>query len=241
MTRQEEGYVLASALAVLLSLSLVAAALVAASSEGRNRSRKAETDAVNNLVLKSAVDVIGSQLAMDPRRRQLATSGDRAVVDVLGRSVDVRLAWDNDKLDVNAAPIESIESLLKDKVPDIGQRNAVLAAIRAKRANLKPARLLDDVLPVEVEADCFHSILTVFGGQAEYSKEITPAREFGRPGSGARLSIDVRLADQSGPGLTAVVLMTGDPGAPAKVLDWRASRGSGEEACHDRQDAQSQR
>jgi hypothetical protein len=229
----EEGYILASALAVLLAISLVAAALVSTSVDVVRRAKRAETDAAADLALRSAVLVVTSQLSEDPRRRQLAFEGVETI-DAAGLIINAKASWESLKLDMNLAPPEAIEQRLQDAGMDQETRSAVLSAIQTHRSNAEPIRLLDDVLPKSADWTCLRSILTIFGGRPDYNPdEQAQVFPIGRPAAGARVSIDAWLANEPAKGVSAIVIMTGNPAAPAKVLDWRRIRTGGEERCND--------
>jgi hypothetical protein len=233
--RGEEGYVLASTLAVLLAISLVATALVSTSADTLRRAKRIETDTAAEMALRSAVLVVTSQLSQDPRRRQLAFEGPETI-DILSRAIIAKVSWESLKLDINLAPPEAIDQRLLAVGVPLDVRGEILANIQKRRSIKEPIKLLDDVLPKSADQTCLRSTLTIFGGRPEYALgEQASAVQIGRPAAGARLSIDVWLASQPATGINATVLMTGDPGAPAKVLDWRRVRTAGEERCNETQ------
>jgi hypothetical protein len=233
--RSEDGYILASALVVLLAISLVASALVSTSVDVLRRVRRAETDAAAEMALRSAVLLVTSQLSQDPRRRQLAFDGPETI-DVLGQTIEATASWESLKLDINLASLEDIDHRLKDAGIPQDARSEVLNAIQQRRSSSESIRLLDDVLPKTADPDCLRSILTIFGGRHDYAPGEQPMlTSMGRPAAGARLTIDVELANAPRLGVSATVIMTGDPATPAKVLDWKRIRDAGKERCNDSQ------
>jgi hypothetical protein len=232
--RQEDGYILASVLAVLLTVSLVAAALVSTSAGGLKDVKEAEANASADAALHSALLVVSDQLSLDPRRRKLDIDRSDVVIDVLGRKISVRAAWEITKVDVNLANLEEIEEALVAVAATDTVRSEIRAAVQQSRAEKAQIAFLDNILPSLADRDCLHSILTVFGGSPEYrpEDEATPVR-IGRPAAGAKVVVEVWLAEDFGqPGLEAVLLMTGDPARPSEVLDWRRIRSGGEERCN---------
>ncbi|CAN0339977.1 unnamed protein product [Phaeothamnion confervicola] len=233
-SRGEDGYILASALAVLLAISLVAATLVSTSADSLRSVKKSEADAVAESALQSALVLVGSQLALDPRRRQLAFDDNTATIEVLGRSIDVLAAWENAKLDINGALVDDIDEALRNAGVDETERAAIRGSIQGYRSRKEQIPLVDDVLPGSSDRDCLYSLLTVFGGRTDYvaDEQAGPVR-IGRPAAGARLSVDLWLTDKPEQGIAAVVMMTGDPAAPVEVLDKRKLRAGGKERCHE--------
>ncbi len=231
--RKEEGYILASALTVLLAISLVAAALVSTSADALRRVKGAEREASADAVLRSAVLIVSSQLAQDPRRRKLQFEGPETI-DVFGKTVKAEASFESLKLDINLASPEAIEARLLDAGIAQDTRSGIRAAIQEHRSSKEPVRLLDDIAPAGADRDCLYSILTAFGGRTDYKPE-EQTHGIGRPAAGARLYLEVWTADEPARGLAATVIMTGDPAAPTKVLDWRHIRTKGEERCNETQ------
>jgi hypothetical protein len=231
--REEDGYILASAIAVLLAISIVAATLVSTSVDGLRRVQRMEADARSEAALKSALLLTTSQLAQDPRRRQIRFDARETTIDVLGQQVGVRISWENAKLDINRADPKALDEALHAAGFEENERSALRQIIERRRSQM-PIALLEDVVPAPEDRECLYSILTVFGGQTEYRAGNRIAEDLvGRPAAGSRLAIDLWLADQPALGKSAVVIMTGDPAAPAKVLDWRQFRAAGGEQCRE--------
>lgn len=229
--QEDDGYILAAALATLLALSLVAAALVSTSSAALQRVKRAETAAADRLALRSAILAAGSQLALDPRRRQLDLEDGQATIVIGSRTVLVSVGWETTKLDANRLPPEGVAQLLSHEgVPALAASHAVDAMAQLS-AGKHQALLIDDLGRNPQEAACLNSVLTVFGGQDGSGESGQEGAAFiGQPSPGSRLHINASLNGRQG--LSSVILMTGDPSAPFGVLDWRPTSGSEMEACH---------
>ena len=223
MTDRESGYILASALGVLLAMSIVAAALISASANSLSQMIRAESAAQDETALRSALSIVASQLSLDTRRRELNLS-ETFSVPVSGREVVGRLSWETDKLDINHANIDAIEARLTDAqlAPDIVEQ--ALSATRKSRADKGAIRLIDDIGLDREGLACAASMLTVFGGRTVYAPDQTQNTSMiGQAAAGSRLSIDLAIDGRIG--LSVVVLMTGDPHSTFRVLDWRQTNG----------------
>lgn len=217
---REDGYILASAIGSLLAISIVAAALVGASSSALTASKRAEAEAAQTSLLRSALLVVGTQLVLEPRRRQIDLEG-QAVFPVLGQQVTARISWETRKLDINLAEPSVIGAFLQDRNVDPAIRRDVTAAL-ARRGSGTPARLMSDLGLERSIEDCLTTHLTVFGGSADFDPTAPEADiQIGRPAAGARLTVDLAIVGQEQDGLSAVILITRTPAAPFKILDWR--------------------
>ena len=230
MKHSEDGYILASALAVLLAISIVAAALVSGSVSSLLQVVRAEKTAHQETALRSAVSLVTAQLSVEPARRQLALS-ENFLVAVSDEDVAVRIRWETAKLDLNRATLEAIETRLEDAEIASDIVELTLAAVRRNKEQKTPLRLLDDLgLDRESEA-CVASLLTVFGGVDTYaSYRRLNDTTIGQPAAGSRLAIDLSIEDRIG--LSVVVLMTSDRLATFRVLDWRETNGSSGDECN---------
>jgi hypothetical protein len=235
-SRGQDGYVLAGALAVLLTMSLVATALVSSTSDGLKRVRAAEIDAQTELTLKSAIAAAGAQLAADPRRRSMTFENGSETIVVGDASVDVAVSWEALRLDLNRASPDEIAKLLDDVDVDDATRGRIRSAIEAARTRDEVFQLTDEVISLAEakDAPCLEDRLTIFGGSDAYTPSDEAPALIGRPAAGARIRLKARLQTSSdAPGITAVVLMTGAADAPFKVLDYRPLRVLGGEVCRD--------
>lgn len=234
MKHQEDGYILASTIGVLLAISIVAAALVSSSVESLSRVARSEKTAHHDLALRSALSIVLSQISIDPRRRQLEISNDTSI-PLTDQNVAVRLRWETNKLDINRASIEAIEARLEEVELDPALALRVITAIKEGRDGKINFRLVDDMNLVEDDRVCIAPLLTVFGGRETYEAAAEAGESaIGQPAAGSRLSID--LATEGGNGLSVVVLMTSDPLATYKVLDWRETNGNAGDECYVKQE-----
>jgi hypothetical protein len=229
----ESGYILASVLAGLLSISLVAAALVSSSVDMSRRAAAAEKKAADQAALKSALIVAGSELARDVAHRKLKFVAGVEALQIAGRTVRLTVSWESDKLDINAASPADIKQSLDDRSISQSIAAQALDAVAKRRASKTPIRLVDDIARDEDTAWCLSQALTVFGGRLKSQDSSEPTPPYvGQPAPGSHLNV---LAELEGPheiGLDVVLLMTGDPKAPVRTLDWRHTRKSPGEACH---------
>jgi len=233
MTAQrDEGYILASAIGVLLAISIVAAALVGTSGESLRRIRRAESAAKLETTLQSALALIASQLVLDPRRREIALTAGTPLT-VLGQTINFQIGWESSKLDVNLAEPEIVAARLQGSGLDAKALEATLAAIRHSRATSQPISLLTELKGDQVTQTCLASLLTVFGGQSTFDPKLKGEPPLiGRPAAGSRLAIDLAVSGAEPEGLSTVILITGDPLAPWQVMDWRRSSSLAGEPCH---------
>ena len=231
--RRDGGYILASVIGVLLAISLVAAALVGASGEAASRLRRAEDQTARQAVLESAILVLTTQLAMDPRRRVLDLD-TASSLDILDYLVKFRIAWETSKLDINRAEPSVIERRLAAAAISGDLRAAVATRIARARADQEPISLLNVIASEKAAQDCLGSVLTVFGGVDSFdASNQDDDAPIGRPSVGSKIALDVAIAGHEADGLSVVVLLTGDNISPWQVLDWRQSSVLAQEACDD--------
>lgn len=232
MTRtQDEGYILASALGVLLAISIVAAALVGSAGETLTRVKRAELSADRKVTLESALTVVVSQLVLDPRRRAIDLE-KTTDLQVLGSTVRFRIAWESNKLDLNRSEGASVEArLVHDRVPT-SLRQKTADGMRRATAQGDKLRLLSDLGLSAADETCIARSLTVFGGQSGFDPEnLGGSSLIGRPASGSRIAIDVAIQGMEAQGLSTVILLTGGIERPWEVLDWRRSSALAEGVC----------
>jgi hypothetical protein len=196
------------------------------------RAAAAENAAHDEAALKSAIVVAASELARDPAHRDLQFATGSETVSIGGSNLRVDVGWEGDKLDVNAASLADIELALQDQHISASEIAAALNLVAASRAAQKPIALLDDIASRTATAECFYRALTVFGGRAALGDEPGAGQQpIGQPAPGSRLAVHAELTSARG-GLSAVLLMTGDPKSPVRTLDWRHTRKAAGSACH---------
>lgn len=227
----EDGYILASALAALFAMSLVAATLVSLSGSALARVKRMETSTQDRYALEAAIRVAASQLAVDPRRRGLSFDDGSAAIQVGDRAIRVDATWETARMDVNRASPEDIDTALRATGLDDEARSHMLAEVRTAQSIGLPLQLLDELNLSPSLLSCANEELTTFGGRTEFVEAQNIRAITGRPAAGARVRLDARPAN-GGLGRTAVLLMTGDGRDPYRVLDWRELRGDPLEACH---------
>ncbi|MEQ1783513.1 MAG: hypothetical protein ABMA14_19330 [Hyphomonadaceae bacterium] len=230
--KRDDGYILASAIGVLLAISIVAATLVGTSGESLRRMRRAETAASQETTLQSALTLLASQLILDPRRRALNLTAGTPLT-VLDQTVKFRIGWESSKVDVNLAEPEVVETRLQRSGLDAKALEIAMAAIRRSRAMSQPISLLTELNGDQTTQTCIASLLTVFSGQSNFDPELKAEPPLiGRPAAGSRLAIDLAVSGAEPEGLSTVILITGDPLAPWQVMDWRRSSSLAGEPCH---------
>jgi len=236
------GYVMAAALSALLAMSLVAAALVTVSINELRRVRASEDAAAADALLDAAIVRAASEIARDPRRRIISFEGGGGEMRIGEADVTVRVGWESEKLDVNTADAGAVRAALLGGAVSQSDAADIVERMTDIRAHGQ-VRLIDDMAPPgHVASECAHRLLTVFGGRAEPSAtsslpavgDDNRAAPFARPPPGARLFIRAALdGGVRARGREAVVLITGDPRAPALVMDVRRVRDVRQEVCDD--------
>jgi hypothetical protein len=230
--RGEEGYILASALAALFAMSIVAAALVAASVNELRRVAAAERTAADEAAAEAAIALAADELLRDPRERRLSFDHGAAEVVVNGRAVAVEVGFESDKVDLNYASVDDIDAaLVAHDVPE-SDRLAIRRAL--DRRGSGGFKLTDDALAGVEAPECARQALTVFGGRRGWTEADAGATmTVGVPAPGARIWVSAQVGEGAAArAREAVLLITGDPREPVRVMDWRLVRGSREEACH---------
>lgn len=229
---REQGYILAGTIATLFAMSLVLATLVSVSSDGLRREKAAEVRVADQLVIKSAILLAAAQLAEDLRRRALKFDDGRATAVIGGRSVVLRVEWEALRLDINRAEPAEIDKALRQAEAPEALRTAVASKVAASRSGDKPIQLIEDLVSDSEGRACLDSLFTVFGGLAKLpeSKTVFP---IGQPAPGSVMRIEAKIADgKREASKTAIILMTGDPRAPYRMLDLRITPQASETPCH---------
>jgi hypothetical protein len=230
ISSRQDGYVLASALAVLFALSLTAVVLLWMSVDGLSRAKAAETTIRDEAALQSAIFLVGAQLSLDPLYRTMDLREGAASFTLSGREVSVTLSWESDRLDLNQTSADDVDLALRERVANPQLRERIVRAIRIFKARGGLARLLDDLELDPASIGCANAHLSVFGGRKEFKPGQSASPGVARPGAGARLRLSARNRN-SLRGLDAVVIMTGSASTPFRVLDWRHIT-STEDPCH---------
>lgn len=220
-TRREDGYILASVMIAMLVLGALATGLTLVAVAELRRVREHETRLVDDGLLHAAVAFTAAELAIEPDTRSVRFDDAHDVLNIDGRQVDVQLAWESHKIDLNAAS----RDLIVDQAEAAGlveaDRSLLLSRIDNLRANNLEVRLLDDIVADGFASpDCVRAAFTVFGGRRREADPIVLEGVFDRPTPGTRIAMIVRLVPE-GRVASAVVLMTGDPVDPARIQDWR--------------------
>jgi hypothetical protein len=232
--RGEEGYVLAAALAALFSMSIVAAALVGTSLNEVRRIAAAERAAEDDAALDAAITLAATELVEEPRLRNLPFTDGQANTIVARRMIDLRAGWESDKLDLNLASSEAVDARLRAAGLGSADRATIRGALHTKRAGGQPVGLVDDVLGGVTAVECARTVLTVFGGRSDWTSASENATvKLGRPAPGSRIFVTATFAGApTARGRQAVLLVTGDPAAPVRMMDIRTTRSGYEEGCH---------
>ena len=229
----DTGYILAGATLSVFVLSALAAGLAALAIGELRRVKAAEDWLVERSLYEAVVALSAAELSLEPDARTLRFDDAAETLAVEGSRFDVSLAWESEKIDLNAARLEVVESAGRAAGLADASLEALLDALAARRDDARPLRLLED-LPVEdaQRLACLRSAYTVFGGRRRLGEQVDLVGAFDRPTPGTRLAMTVRRAPD-GRYAEVVVLMTGDPVDPARIQDWRWVDESSETVCLD--------
>jgi len=230
MTRADDGYATILVTVLMGSLSLVAMAwLNLSSAEGRRASALSEriaTDyAVEGAVNATLADVINHRSGAGNQTITLKTGdGDgNAVVTVTSLT---------DQTDINRAPIDEVQTRIREIVKDTTVAVRISDQIRDHAG--KSDMLFENLDALGSGADfdkalpCLRDALTVFHDAAP------PAGRSGderlRDGSLVRIRVETDGGFASR-GLEATALLTGDRSNPVWIMDWRRYSDFDAEAC----------
>lgn len=210
------------ALAVLLALSFVATALVAAAGGELRSIRAAERDQAETYMLHAAAVLAGGAVSTDPAQRTVAFEGGRAIAEIGGRPVSILVEWESNKLDMNTAAADDITAALRALNVSAADSNRIVENFRRERAGEGKIVTLDTILAGVTGPECVHQAFTIYGGTASWTGSQT-ATDIGWPPAGSRLRILVETNDDAGRyrGREYVVLITGNPARPVEVIDVR--------------------
>lgn len=232
MRSGEQGYILAGTLATLFAMSLVLATLLTVSSDGLRRQRIAETRVASDLAIKSAILLVAAELAEDPRRRAMAFEDGRASTSIGGQGVAMHVEWEALRLDINRAEPAEIDKALADAEASEALRSRLAAKLLVSRSGDNPFRLIEDLAPPGDDLACLDSLFTVFGGRTHLPETKTDIA-IGQPPPGSVMRIEARIADGARTeARTAIILITGNPEAPYRMLDYRIAPQAQGTSCH---------
>ncbi len=222
---------MAAALAALFAMSLVAATLVSVSASTVKRAARAEQLAQMELSLESAILLAGAQVVDDPRRRKLSFETASETVTAGGREITVQVNWDHTRLDANLAPLPEIERYLASRKVDAALRSKIAAALQRSRAAGQPIRSFEQ-LELDASAEgCARRHLTLVAGMTQWPDGFEPPSQIGQPAPGSRLHLSA-VDPQTRQALSTLVLITGDPQRPFRVMDWRRHTAGSGDPCH---------
>lgn len=217
---RDSGYILAGTAMIMACLALLATALVATAMDERHRVVRLEGQAVDRMVLRSAVILSASELALPPSRRNMLLEDGRGL-SVDGRHLSIRILREGEKTNLNVAQTDQIRERARSAGVSQADVSALIRTVEARRARGEMASIVEEALPADLrDRPCLYEIFTVFSGQDSPATLPAGTEYLGqRLVPGSRVALTVGL--ENGSAATAIVLMTGEPMRPARIMDWR--------------------
>lgn len=218
---REDGYILASVIVAMLVLGALATGLTMVAVSELRRTRDHEQRVVDEATLYAGVALTAAELSLEPDTRSVRFDGGTDLLNIEGRQIEVRLAWESHKVDLNAGSLALIEAQALSSGLSADDRAMLMSRVNNLRVNQLELRLLDDIVTDGFgEPDCVRAAFTVFSGRRREAEPISMDGEFERPTPGTRIAMFLNLLPE-GRAASVVVLMTGDPVDPARIQDWR--------------------
>ncbi|WP_114952122.1 hypothetical protein [Sphingosinicella terrae] len=236
--KREQGFVLVTAMWLLILCGAVAALLLARSLVTATSAAGEAEDLRSDLALEAAVETVAADLVINGNRSPFASVPIEREVRIGDVPVRVRIGSESGKLDLNAAELELVGRVLAGLGWEAAPRTAFVQALRARREERTPLRSMDEARLLAARSrsgdrpDCLESYFTVYSGRAEPEPAfVTPdlAALLGRPGTPpgppASLSpgapISIQASAQGGRSLSVVMRTGGLLAQPLIVSDWR--------------------
>lgn len=217
----EDGYILASATISMIILGALATGIVMIA-VGELRRVRAEEERVQMMLFYESVAVLtAAELTKEPDARTLRFDDARQTLSIEGVSFDVSLEWESEKLDLNYAELDMIETQARALLQRTSDVQALMSQVETARESGTPIRLIGDLSFEDARVtECLRADFTVFGGRRRFGEGVDREGVFDRPTPGTRIRL---LAAEHGQGQMAdmVLLMTGDRFDPSRMMDWR--------------------
>ena len=220
-TKHESGYILVTSLVSVAILGILGSALVSLALTELKRVKQEEERSRHRSLLQAAVTLAASELTKEPDARLHRFDDAQDQISIGTDTFDLKLQWESEKIDLNTADLDLIDTKAQEFGIDRSVISELISQLETYRNDNESLRLLGDLdFSAPQALECLREIFTVFGGRRFNSETISLDGVFPRPTPGTRLSI---FLSQSGTNTIghAVILMTGDPVDPHRVMDWR--------------------
>lgn len=223
--RAERGFILISALWLLILCGAIVAVLMLRGIESATEASDGEDALRTKLALEGAVETVVADMLFNGPRSRWALLPARGTVAVDSQSIQVAVSSEAGRLDLNEADPLLLEAALRGLGVEAGGRALLIGALRQKRAanerigSLAELRaLLAPTIGTNQRAKCLEDQFTIFSGLVRPSESHLPptlARALGstassspvpaEPGSALRITATTR----GGSTLMAIVRITG--------------------------------
>ncbi len=141
----EDGYILASATISMIILGALATGILMIA-VGELRRVRAEEERVQMMLLYESVAVLtAAELTKEPDARTLRFDDARQTLSIEGVSFDVSLEWESEKLDLNYAELDMIETQAQDLLSHTSHVQALMSQVETARESGTPIRLIGDL------------------------------------------------------------------------------------------------
>ena len=129
----EDGYILASATISMIILGALATGILMIA-VGELRRVRAEEERVQMMLLYESVAVLtAAELTKEPDARTLRFDDARQTLSIEGVSFDVSLEWESEKLDLNYAELDMIETQAQDLLSHTSHVQALMSQVETAR------------------------------------------------------------------------------------------------------------
>ena len=236
----EEGFILITAIWLLILCGAIAALLLARSLASATAVTSEAEELRSKLTLDAATETVAADLLINGNRSPFALVPAERTIGVGEQQVRVRIGAESGKLDLNTADPRLIERVLSGLGWDSGSRALFLQQLQQRRARNEPLRSIDEVELVAArsgpsgEARCLEDYFTVSSGRSEPEPAFMAANLaawLGRPplatgpsaiAPGTPLSIDV--SGDGVPSHRAVIRVGAMLDQPLVVSSWERAR-----------------
>jgi hypothetical protein len=232
----EQGFVLITALWLLLLCGAVVALMMLRGAGKAEASHAAATQVQARLDLDAAVETIVADLLFSGEQSQWARAPVQGTIDIAGRSVSAEVSSEAGRLDLNDGDPAIIDRALQGLgVPAAGREMLAgrLQQFRTQNRRIASQAMLDHVL-TGVAGDaglCLDRYVTLYSGLTRPDETAMPpslARALAVPQGGGEAptalrpgtAIRLRLRSAQGASLLAVIRVVGTLGRTYDVMRW---------------------
>jgi hypothetical protein len=244
-SRSERGFILISAIWLLVLCGSIAAILMLRSIGAARESALDAAELADKALLEAAVETTFAGLLFTGGRSHAASVPASGEISIDGTNVLVELTSETGRIDLNEYPLPKLAAALQGLGVEASQRERVIGALQIRRASRSPLTSQPEVSALLAGIagpglECLEQEFTIFSGYSEprptqMSERLARALALGQRGQspasmnpepiGAGTPLRVKARIEDGAELLVVARLTGLQPDPVAVFHWDRTPG----------------